>query len=121
MGQKWLQHKSRALASLLLSYPVTIAHLESMASGSTAADGSRFCGYLKVLTSFKLVLHMLLFYVLLQPLAALFCILQGESVDLMFAMASLESFPASTQSLESEHEDREDVSELSKFLRDIQL
>ena len=117
-GTRWVQHKSRALASLLRSYPVIVAHFESMASESTA-DGARFRGYLKVLTSFKFVLHMLLFFVLLQPLAALSCNLQGESVDLMFAMASLESFHASTQSLESEHEDTEDVSELSKFLRGI--
>ncbi|XP_072169762.1 zinc finger protein 862-like [Diadema setosum] len=38
----------------------------------------------------------------------------------MFAMASLESFHASMQNLESEHEDTEDhVSELSKFLCDV--
>ncbi|XP_014669333.1 PREDICTED: zinc finger protein 862-like [Priapulus caudatus] len=122
-GTRWLQHKSRALASLLRSYPVIVAHLESMASeSSAAADGARFRGYLKVLTSFKFVLHMLLFFVLLQPLAALSCNLQGELADLMFAMASLESFHASTaniDSVESEHEDTEDVSELSKFLSDI--
>eukprot|EP00057_Strongylocentrotus_purpuratus_P017041 XP_011671515.1 PREDICTED: zinc finger protein 862-like [Strongylocentrotus purpuratus] len=118
-GTRWLQHKSRALATLLRSYPVIIAHLESMASESSAADGARFRGYLQVLTSFKFVMHCLLFYVMLQPLAALSCNLQGESVDLMFAMASLESFHTSMQNLESEHEDIEDASELSKFLRDI--
>jgi len=48
-GTRWLQHKSRAVRSLLLGYPVICAHLESMASEESsvkAADKARFKGYL---------------------------------------------------------------------------
>ncbi len=70
-------------------------HLESMASEESSlkpVDKARFKGYLKKLTSFKFVLHMLFFEALLNPLAGLPCHLQGSSADLPFALAKLKSF-----------------------------
>ena len=52
-GTRWLQHKSRALKSLIVGYPVICAHLESMASDESSlkpADKAHFKGYLKRLT-----------------------------------------------------------------------
>ena len=74
-GTRWLQHKSRALHILLSGYPVITAHLEAMAADSKVkpADQARFKSYLKKLTSFKFVIHMLFFEALLNPLAALSC------------------------------------------------
>ena len=74
-GTRWLQHKSRALNPLIIGYPViqnVCAHLESMALEeyhTKPTDKICFKGYLKKLTSFKFVLHMLFFDSLLNPLA----------------------------------------------------
>ena len=116
-GTRWLQHKSRAVRSLLLGYPVICAHLESMASEESsvkAADKARFKGYLTKLTSFKFVLHMLFFEALLNPLAGLSCHLQGSSADLPFALAKLKSFRSRIQTFKAD--DPENPTELSKFV-----
>ena len=63
-GTKWLQHKSRALSTLLLGYPVIVAHLKSMSSDESnlkPVDKIQFSGYVKKLTSFKFVLHTLFY------------------------------------------------------------
>ena len=116
-GTRWLQHKSRALKSLIIGYPVICAHLESMASEESTnrpTDKVRFKSYLKKLTSFKFVLHMLFFDSLLNPLAALSCHLQGTASDLPFVLASLEAFYITIQNLKSDDPAR--PSELSKFV-----
>ena len=49
-GTKWLHHKSRALSTLLLGYPVIVAHLKSMSSDKSnlkPVDKIRFSGYVK--------------------------------------------------------------------------
>ena len=90
---RWLQHKSRALHTLISGYPVIVSHLEAMASDSRVkpSDQARFKNYAKKLCSFKFVLHMLFFEPPLNPLAARSCHLQGETVDLIFASASIEA------------------------------
>ena len=57
-------------------------------------DQVKFKAYLTKLTSFKFVLHMLFFNALLNPLAALSCHFQGDSVDFLFAIASIEALYA---------------------------
>ena len=52
-GTRWLQHKSCALSTLLLGYPVIVAHLKSMScdkSDLKPVDKIRFSGYVKKLT-----------------------------------------------------------------------
>ena len=61
---------------------------------------------------------MLFFEAVLNPLAALSCHLQGTSVDLPFALASLESFNVAIQALQAD--DPEKPTELSKFVEDTQ-
>ena len=74
-GTRWLQHKSRAIQTLLHGYHVIATHLEAMAVDSRVkpADQVKFKAYLKKLTSFKFVLHLLFFDALLNRLAALSC------------------------------------------------
>ena len=114
-GTRWLQHKSRALHTLLSGYPVIVAHLEAMVADSRVkpADQARFRNFLKKLTSFKFVLHMLFFEALLNPLAALSCNLQGDAVDLLFASASINALYATLQRLKSY---RGDGTELARVL-----
>ena len=90
-GTRWLQHKSRALHTLLSGYPVIVSHLEAMATDSRVkpADQVKFKSYAKKFSSFKFVLHMLFFEALLNPISALSCNLQGDTVDLLFASASI--------------------------------
>lgn len=59
------------------------------------------------------VLHMLFFKALLNPLAALSCHLQGDTVDLLFACASLEALYATLQRFRSPSQD---CTELDRFL-----
>ena len=116
-GTRWLQHKSRAVKSLLLGYPVICTHLESMVSEESsvkAADKERFKSYLTKLTSFKFVLHILFFEALLNPLAGLSCHLQGSSADLPFALAKLKSCRSRMQTFKAG--DPENPTELSKFV-----
>ena len=115
-GTRWLQYKSRALSSLIMAYPVICAHLESMAVESSVkpADKARFKSYLKKLTSFKFVLHMLFFNVLLNPLATLSCHLQGHSDDLPFTIANLDSVHLILENLKVDNP--EVPSELSQFI-----
>lgn len=120
-GTRWLQHKSRALSSLLLSYPVLVAHLKSMSSADSTAkaiDKIRFGGYLKQLTSFKFVLNMLFFEALLNPLAGFSCSLQADSIDLSISVAK---FKALLAALETLKDDSDKSTELSKFLAGINL
>ena len=52
-GTRWLQHKSRGLSTLLLGYPVIVAHLKSMSCDKfnlKPVDKVRFGGYVKKLT-----------------------------------------------------------------------
>ena len=110
--RRCLQHRSRALKSLIIGYPVICAHLESMASEESSAkpvDKARCKGYLKKLASFKFVLHMLFFEAVLNPLATLSCHLQGSSVDLPFALASLESFKVAIQTLQADDPEKPTV------------
>ena len=115
-GTRWAQHKSRALKSLLLGYDVIVTHLETMASEESSvkpADKAKFKGYLKTLTSYKFVLHMLFFDALLDPLAALSCSLQGSSGDLHLAVAKLKVFHSAVARLkEDEPETSTEVSQL---------
>ena len=116
-GTRWLQHKSRALHTLLSGYPVIAAHLEAMAADSRVkpTDQARFTSYLRKLCSFKFVLHMLFFEALLNPLAILSCNLQGDTVDLVFASARTESLHSSLQRFRSDSSDGENVTELARF------
>ena len=101
-GTRWLQHKSRALSTLLLGYPVIVAHLKSMSSDESnlkPVDKIRFSGYVKKLTSFKFVLHTLFYECLLNPLASFLCSLQADSVDLSFCIAKLKSLLSSLEHL----------------------
>ena len=73
-----------------------------------------FPTYLKKLTSFKFVLHMLFFNALLNPLATLSCHLQGHSADLPFAIAILDSVHLIFENLKAD--DPEVPWELSQFI-----
>ena len=118
-GTRWLQHKSRALHTLLSGYPVITAHLEAMAADSKVkpADQAWFKSYLKKLTSFKFVVHMLFFEALLNPLAALSCNLQGDTTDLLFATANIESLYLVLHQFRCCASDT--TSELSRFLNSV--
>ena len=118
-GTRWLQHKSRALHTLLSGYPVITAHLEAMAADSKVkpADQARFKSYLKKLTSFKFVVHMLFFEALLNPLAALSCNLQGDTTDLLFATANIELLYLVLHQFRCCTSDT--TSELSRFLNSV--
>ena len=87
-GTRWLQHKKRAVKVLLNCYPVLVGHFQSLAEANSA-DGARFRGYLRQLTSFKFVSNLLVFDAMLTPLGALSTNLQCSSVDLQFAVSSL--------------------------------
>ena len=104
-GTRWVQHKSRALKSLILSYSVIVAHIESMASEASSlksADKLKYKGYLKKLTSYKFVLYVLFFDSLLDPFAALSCCLQGTSADLPLVVAKLKAFHVSVARLKED-------------------
>ena len=92
-----------------------VSHLEAMATDSRVkpSDQARFTSYAKKLSSFKFVLHMLFFEALSNPLAALSCHLQGDTVDLLFASASLEALYATLQRFRSPSQD---CTELDRFL-----
>ena len=89
-GTRWLQHKCNAIKALIHLYPVIIRHLEELSDGN-GADEARFKAYLKQLKSFKFVSHILLFDVILTPLAALSLNLQCCPANLQFALSSLAS------------------------------
>ena len=113
-GTRWVQHKSRALKSLLL---VIVTHLQAMASEESSvkpAHKAKFKGYVKTLTSYKFVLHMLLFDALLDPLAALSCSLQGSSADLPLAIAKLRAFKSIVSKLKDTEVTKE--TELSRVV-----
>ena len=96
-GTRWIQHKSRALQSLIKGYPVIAAHLETMASENSSlksSDKARFKAYYKKLTSFRFVLHLLFFEQLLGCLGELSCDLQSDTKDFPSAIASLDAFYA---------------------------
>ena len=59
---------------------------------------------------------MLFFHMLLQPLAAVSCHLQENSVDLLFAIASFESFHTAIDKLSVEGWGNPETSELSKLM-----
>ena len=61
------------------------------------SDQAKFTNYAKKHSNFEFVLHMLFFEALLSPLAALSCHLQGDTVDLLFAFASLEALYATLE------------------------
>ena len=67
------------------------------------ADKARFKSYLKKLTSFKFVLHMLFFNALLNPLATLSCHLQGHSADLPFTIPNLNSVHLILENLKADN------------------
>ena len=87
-GTRWSQHRSKAIETLMHGYETIVAHLVAQAASSygSKADAGRFKNYLKKLTSFKFVLHLLFYHILLQSLSTLSCHLQGESVNLLFAI-----------------------------------
>ena len=119
-GTRWLQHKSCALCTLLLGYPVIVAHLKSMSSDKSnlkPVDKIRFSGYVKKLTSFKFVLHTLFYKCLLNPLASFSCSLQADSVDLSFCIAKLKSLLSSLEHLKGDTLDS--TSELAKFIMSV--
>ena len=115
-GTRWLQYKSRALSSLIMAYPVICAHLESMAVESSVkpADNAQFKSYLKKLTNFKFVLHMLFFNALLNPLDTFSSHLRGHSADLPFAIANLDSVHLIIENLKADNP--EVPSDLSQFI-----
>ena len=121
-GTRWLQHKSRALSTLLQGYPVIVEHLRNMCSDQSSVkpvDKIKFRTYLNKLTSFKFILHSLFYEALLNPLASFSCSLQADSVDLCFSVAKLKAlFP----SLEKLKEDLPDATtELAKFFSSVDL
>ena len=69
-GTRWVQHRLLATRALLSSYPVLVAHLESMAVDPTH-DRAKAKGLLNLITSFKFIVHVLLFQEILAPLARL--------------------------------------------------
>ena len=65
--------------------------MASEESHTKPTDKIHFKRYLKKLTSFKFVLHNMLFFdSLLNPLPALSCHLQGNASDLPFVLAIVE-------------------------------
>ena len=84
-GTRWLQHKKNAIKALLRSYLVIVHHLEER------ADSAGFKAYLKQLTSFKFVSHVLLFDIIPTLLAALYLNLQCSFADLQFTISSLKA------------------------------
>ena len=116
-GTRWVQHKARALQTLINGYLVLVAHIEAQAAAyGCKAEAARFKTYLVKLTSLKFVFHMLFFHMLLQPLAAVSCHLQENSVDLLFAIASFESFHTAIDKLSVEGWGNPETSELSKLM-----
>ena len=127
-GTRWSQHRSKAIETLMHGYETIVAHLEAQAASSygSKADAGRFKNYLKKLTSFKFVLHLLFYHILLQPLSTLSCHLQGESVNLLFAISTLRSFYAQLEKLKAKGQEREDTqesqvppTELSKLIKSL--
>ncbi|KAK6168753.1 hypothetical protein SNE40_019937 [Patella caerulea] len=94
LGTRWLQHKRSACNSLIKSYPVIVTHLENIAEDPLAKkdDQSKMKGYLSKLKSFKFVVYLLYFSEILEPLSKLSLLLQGSSIDLLFAMSCLDTF-----------------------------
>ncbi|KAK6182072.1 hypothetical protein SNE40_009836 [Patella caerulea] len=95
LGTRWLQHKRSACNSLIKSFPVIVTHLENIAEDPLAKkeDQSKMKGYLSKLKSFKFVVSYLLYFSeILEPLSKLSLLLQGSSIDLLFAMSCLDTF-----------------------------
>ena len=109
-GTRWVQHKSRALKSLILGYNVIVAHLKAMTSIESTVkpeNKAKFKGYLTRLASYKFALHMLFFDALLEPLATLSFSLQGLSADLPLAVAKLKAFQSAVSKLKDDSPDSE--------------
>ena len=119
-GTRWIQHKSRALSTLLLGYSAIVTHLELMCSDGSnvkAVDKQRFHSYVKKLTSFKFVIHMLFYDCLLTPLSSFSCTLQSDSVDLTICIAKLKSLLSTLDKLKDDSLDT--TSELAKFTASV--
>ena len=112
-GTRWVQHKSRALKSLILGYNFIVAHLKAMTSIESTVkpeNKAKFKDYLTRLTSYKFALHMLFFDALLEPLAVLSFSLQGSSADLPLAVAKLKAFQSAVSKLKDDSPDSEGIS-----------
>lgn len=86
-GTRWVQHKLRATQSLLKSYVVVVAHLESMAS-DPRHDQAKAKGILKKVTTFKFVVHLLYFEQLLLPLSKLSLAWQRDATEIPQLLAT---------------------------------
>ena len=80
-GTRWVQHRLMTTRALLSSYPVLVAHLESMAVDPTH-DRAKAKGLLNLITSFKFIVHVLLFQEILAPLARLSLAWQRDAVEM---------------------------------------
>ena len=88
-----MQHKFRACAALVKSYPVIVSSLENEVSTTpSSADKSKLQGYLKILKSVKFMTNLLFFKEVLKPLGELSLALQQSSINFTHALASLSVF-----------------------------
>ena len=116
-GTRWLQHKSRALSTLLLGYPVIVAHLKSKSSDESNLKPvpiqwlCQETDIIQVCTAYPILRG------LLNPLASFSCSLQADSVDLSFCIAKLKSLLSSLDYLKGDTLDS--TSELAKFIMSV--
>ncbi|KAK6167962.1 hypothetical protein SNE40_021879 [Patella caerulea] len=118
MGTRWLQHKRSACQSLIQSYPVIINHMENMIEDTSSnikkEDKQKYKGYLTKLKSLNFVLYLLYFAKILTPLAKLSLAVQGDSIDLLYALSCLETFYSVLQ-----EDNIDDASELGYLVQDV--
>ena len=116
-GTRWLQHKSRALSTLLLGYPVIVAHLKSKSSDESNLKPvpiqwlCQETDIIQVCTAYPILRG------LLNPLASFSCSLQADLVDLSFCIAKLKSLLSSLEHLKGDTLDS--TSELAKFIMSV--
>ena len=97
-----------------------MAHLKSMSCDEfnlKPVDKIQFSSYVKKLTSFKFVLHIVFYEYLLNQLASFSCSLQTDSVDLLFCIAKLKSLLSSLEYLKGDTLDP--TSELAKVIMSV--
>ena len=91
-GTSWVAFKLKAIRALLKSYSILLEHLQSMVDNreTKSVDKAKYMGLLKQLKSFKYIVHLLFFSNLLQPLSRFSEQLQGDSIDMLYAISSIE-------------------------------
>ena len=92
-GTRWIDHRRKALTCLATNYHSIATQFEEQATGERkdipAANAAKMKGYLKLMKSFKFVLHLVLYQDLLDDLAEVSLEFQRDDLSLFAVRSSV--------------------------------